>query len=55
MNDGENVTDFSDFCEIDVQLATPFDQSVQFPVFQRFLQRFPHIFPFIRYILSLKI
>jgi len=43
-----NSEDSDDFCTIDVSLATPISQQNSHPLFQRFLDRFPNAFPFLR-------
>jgi PKD repeat protein len=46
-----NSNDGNDTCQIDIALATP--QNHAFPLLQRILQRFPNLFPILRYILGL--
>jgi hypothetical protein len=53
--DGEivlvNSEDPSDTCVIDVSLATPVNQrSYSSPLLQRLLERFPNMFPILRYL-----
>jgi len=47
-----NIDDSSDSCLIHVSLVTPKDKT-QFSIFQRIFDRHPHIFPVLRYLLSL--
>ena len=49
-----NSNDPSDFCIIDVSLATPVNQEVDMhPLFYRILEWVPNAFPVLRYILGL--
>jgi hypothetical protein len=48
-----NSEDGSDFCIIDVLLATPVSQQVINPLLQMILERFPYAFPILRYLLGL--
>ncbi len=49
-----NKENSSDFCTIDVSLATPMNQQSNIhPLLLRILERFPNIFPLLRYMLGL--
>ena len=48
-----NSEDGSDFCIIDVSLATPVNQQVINPLLQMILERFPNAFPILRQLLGL--
>ncbi len=48
-----NSEDPDDTCVIDVSLATPVNQQVQYPFIQWVLERFPNAFPILRYLLGL--
>ena len=49
-----NVDDTTDYCRIDISLATPRNKAFNiFPPFLQFLQNHPHMFPILRYMLGL--